>query len=133
MNRDVITIKRQVYNLLELLGDVGGLYGLFVSVVSTVLGITNYQKSDNFLASDLFKTRAQAPGSQEDKATAPQQLYQQRLLKPSHQSSFKECLQASLPKPCLRLRCLRQSKEDKHFERARDRLTEELDLVGLLQ
>ena len=54
MNRDVITVKRQVYNSVMLLGDVGGLFGLFVSVASTIIGIANYQKSDNLLASDLF-------------------------------------------------------------------------------
>jgi len=61
MNRDVITVKRQVYDSIMLLGDVGGLFGLFVSVASTIIGIANYQKSDNLLVSDLFKTKAQAP------------------------------------------------------------------------
>ena len=42
MNRDVITIKRQVYNSIMLLGDVGGLFGIFLSVSATILGITNY-------------------------------------------------------------------------------------------
>ena len=133
MNRDVITVNRQVYNSIMLLGNVGGLFGLFVSVSATILGITNYQKSDNLLVSDLFRTTAQAPRRQEDKAAAPQQLTQQHLLKPSHQSSFKEYMQASLPPRCRRSKCLRQSKEDKYFERARERLTQELDLVKLLQ
>ena len=55
-----------------LLGDVGGLYGLFVSVFATILSFTNYQKSENLLASDLFKTRAdvQVPISKKDKSGA---------------------------------------------------------------
>ena len=40
-----------------LLGDVGGLFGLFVSVFATILGVANYQKSDNLIVSDLFKTK----------------------------------------------------------------------------
>ena len=51
-----------------LLGDIGGLFGLFVSLFSTILSITNYQKSDNLLAYDLFKTRAQVPECQGDKS-----------------------------------------------------------------
>ena len=53
-----------------LFGDVGGLFGLFVSVFASILGVTNYQKCDNLLASDLFKTRAQASEGQGDKSTA---------------------------------------------------------------
>ena len=62
MNRDVITVKRQVYNSFMLIGDVGGLLGFFVSVFGTILGIANYQKSDNILVSNLFKTKVQALG-----------------------------------------------------------------------
>ena len=45
MNKDVVVVKREVYNLFMLLGDVGGLFGLFVSVFASFLGIANYQKS----------------------------------------------------------------------------------------
>ena len=61
MNRDVISVKRQVYDSIMLLGDMGGLFGLIFSICSTILGIANYQKSDNLIVSDLFKTTAQAP------------------------------------------------------------------------
>ena len=54
MDRDVITVKREVYNLFMLLGDVGGLFGLFVTTFSTIIGFINYQKSSNLLVSDLF-------------------------------------------------------------------------------
>ena len=38
-----------------LLGDVGGFYGLFVSLAVIILGIFNHEKLENFLVSDLFK------------------------------------------------------------------------------
>ena len=57
MDRDVTKVKREVYNSFMLLGDIGGLFGLFVSVFASILGITNYQKPDNHLVSDLFKTK----------------------------------------------------------------------------
>ena len=43
-----------------LLGDVGGLFGLFVSVFASILGLVNYQKSDNLIVSDLYKTKKEA-------------------------------------------------------------------------
>ena len=61
-----------------LLGDVGGLFSLFVSLFSTILGFMNYQKSDNLLAFDLFKTRPQVLEGQGDKSTARDQKLQEQ-------------------------------------------------------
>ena len=60
MDRDVVTVKREVYNFVMLLGDVGGLFGLFVSVFASIQGVTNYKKSNNLIVSDLFKTKMEA-------------------------------------------------------------------------
>ena len=49
LNRDVTVVTRQVYNSFQLLGDVGGIYGLLISLSSTILGILNYQKAENIL------------------------------------------------------------------------------------
>ena len=38
-----------------LLGDVGGLFGLFVSIAASLLNILNYQKAENILVSDLYR------------------------------------------------------------------------------
>ena len=42
MNKDLTQIDRTVYSTFMLLGDIGGLYGLFVSFASTILGLINY-------------------------------------------------------------------------------------------
>ena len=55
-DRDVVKIDRSVYNTFMLLGDVGGLFGLFVSISSSLLSILNYQKADNILVSILYQT-----------------------------------------------------------------------------
>ena len=55
MNRDLLNIERSVYNIFMMLGDIGGLYGLFVSFASIVLGYINFQKLENQLAARLFK------------------------------------------------------------------------------
>ena len=42
MSKDLLQIERSVYNTFMLLGDIGGLNGLFVSFASVLLGIINY-------------------------------------------------------------------------------------------
>ena len=59
MNKDLIQIERSVYNTFHLLGDIGGLYGLFVTFASSLLGIINFQKQENQLSSRLFKAKSE--------------------------------------------------------------------------
>ena len=40
-----------------LLGDVGGLYGIFVSLGSVFLGLINYKKQENELSENLYKVK----------------------------------------------------------------------------
>ena len=42
MDKDLTQIDRTVYNTFMLLGDIGGLYGIFISFASTILGFINY-------------------------------------------------------------------------------------------
>ena len=46
---------------------------------------------------------------------------------------MKEYFQSCLPKCCLGWKCLRPNKQDKIFDRARNHLQKELDLVGLIR
>ena len=64
MDNDVEAVDRSVFNLFVLLSDVGGLYGLFISGVSTILAIRNFQKSYNFLVDHLYLR--QMPTNKED-------------------------------------------------------------------
>ena len=86
-----------------LLGDVGGLYGIFVSIAATLLDILNYQKFDNLLAADLFMKNDHAEKHKDG-------------LSSESQYAFKEYLQSCLPKCCKAAGCLRQRKRDKLFE-----------------
>ena len=95
MDRDVDSVERSVYNTLMLLGDVGGLYGIFVSFAATLLGILNYQKFDNLLAADLFK---------EKNIVKPDE----HGLSSESQYSLKEYLQSCLPKCFKAAGCLKQ-------------------------
>ena len=79
-----------------LLGDVGGLYGLFVSVFASILSLINFQKSDNLIASDLFKIHIEATNEKGQEEQSDTENKNQ-LSKPSHQSSLKQFLQSCLP------------------------------------
>ena len=46
---------------------------------------------------------------------------------------MKEYLQDLLPKCCLSIGCLQRKSRDKDFKKARERFTEEMDLVRHLQ
>ena len=42
MNYDLKTVNRSAYNFLNLLGDVGGLYGLLFSLLASLNGFLNF-------------------------------------------------------------------------------------------
>ena len=58
MNFDLKTVNRSVYNFFNFLGDVGGLYGLFFSLLATLNGFINFQKPENFLIKQLYKVKS---------------------------------------------------------------------------
>ena len=55
MNFDLKTVNRSVYNFFNLLGDVGGLYGLFFSLLAALNGFLNFQNPENFLVQQLYR------------------------------------------------------------------------------
>ncbi len=54
MHLDATKTTRNVYNLFTLLGDVGGLFGLLMSVAASFSSVLSFQKSDNFVAEQLY-------------------------------------------------------------------------------
>ena len=54
MNKDVTKIERSVYNVLTLLGDIGGLTGILFSFGVTLQTYINYQKLENYLVEKLY-------------------------------------------------------------------------------
>ena len=56
MSHDVIMIERTVFNIFTLLGDIGGFYGLLVSIFATVHGILNYNKTENYIVQQLYRS-----------------------------------------------------------------------------
>ena len=52
---DLHRVDREVYSVLDLLGDVGGLYEATKMICFTILYLTNFMSFENYLVSELFK------------------------------------------------------------------------------
>ena len=115
LNKSVTKIERTVYSIFMLFGDIGGLYGLLVSLSSVIVGLVSFQSLENQLVGQLYLDENVKP------------------LKQKEQGSFKELCQSILPLSCLKGCCCNRSRRDIDFERARDHLNQELELVTLLQ
>ena len=53
-DHDVTQIERVVYNSFMLLGDIGGFYGILVSVFSLINSLLNYHNAANYLVEQLY-------------------------------------------------------------------------------
>ena len=54
MSLDAQKVTRNVYNFFTLWGDVGGLFGLEISVASSLSGILSFQKVENVLTNRMY-------------------------------------------------------------------------------
>lgn len=123
MSLNSVLTTRSVYNLFTLLGDVGGLFGLLLSVAAWFSGILTFQKAENFLVKHMY---APGPDFNDGDEAGSEKGWSRG------QSSMKEYLQASLPGFCLR-GCLKETKRDKFYGKAREELVQELSLVEMLR
>ena len=55
MNLNVVKISRSVYTFWTVIGEVGALRGVLIDVSVIILLIFGFQKSINYLASQLFR------------------------------------------------------------------------------
>ena len=68
MSQDLITVDREVYSILDWLGDLGGLFeGLFLGC-GLIMFIATYKAYDSYMVSQLFAIRSEASrlSSQQD-------------------------------------------------------------------
>ena len=59
MNLDLISHSRSVLTFVGVLGEVGGLYGLLISVASTLLSYATFQRAENYLVSQLYHSKTE--------------------------------------------------------------------------
>ena len=59
MNKDVKEYRREVYDLLALIGDCGGLYGGLISIFTTILAVLTYfgdMAFESYLVRSIFRS-----------------------------------------------------------------------------
>ena len=54
VNLDKILINRQVYNVLDMLGDIGGLQYALIIILTFIVMLFNFNETENFLVSEMF-------------------------------------------------------------------------------
>ena len=55
VNLNEQVIQREVYNILDVLSDIGGMQGLLLSGAGYLIAICNYHMFDNFMVTRLYK------------------------------------------------------------------------------
>ena len=55
MNLDKILINRQVYNVFDMLGDIGGLQYALIIILTFIVMLFNFNATENFLVSEMFQ------------------------------------------------------------------------------
>ena len=117
-------VERSALNFFQVLGDVGGLYGIVFSIASSIVSWVNYNNSDNFLVQNLFKVKPEA-GNVESESFSTNK----------RQCSLIEWFQSCLPSCFITAsccKCLHLSRENRFFARARDKLGQELEIAYIL-
>ena len=107
---------------MTLLGDVGGFYGIISAFFALLNNAFSYQRAENLFVQTLYQAKSQNKGADNGlDLTSKGQL------------AFKEYLQDFLEGCCGLPSCLKRSRRDLQFVKARDLLQEELDLVEVLR
>ena len=106
MNLDLRVIARSGYTLLDWVSDVGGMQGMLISLIASILSIWNFNHFDNFLVNRLFKM------NQPDNSPAEQSKDERAFLDTSHYQNLKEYGVDCLPGCLRRLKCCRLSHKD---------------------
>ena len=82
-----------------LFGDVGGFFGLLVTLNATLLNVVTYNNAENFLARYLFRRRDSGTLPSATQRAEPDRAASTDL-DPTRQYALKEYLQDKLPSCC---------------------------------
>ena len=112
MNRDLVTLARNVYTTLDVLADIGGIQSILVSGLALFLSVWNYSHLDNILAELLFKIK-DAPAKTSTSSST---------IKPTKFFNIADWLFDKVIPSKFRCRCCRKSRRMRGIEKARKRL-----------
>lgn len=128
MNLNLMHYERNVYTIFDMLSDVGGLSGLFVSCFAMFAGVWNYNSFDNFMVSRLFKIKKPKEEIEEDMGFYSQSDY----IKIGRCPFFMEYLQSWLPK-CCHCFCLKRNRRQIAMQQAREKLDKEINIIEMVK
>ena len=121
-NLDITVLERNVYTILDVLSQVGGLASALVSLVVGIIGLMNYNHLESYMASKVFKIY-------EDNSDKHSSSNSQAITF-STWGNITECLTDALPS---RLVCCKKTKRQRVIKKARVALSEEMDILELVK
>ena len=128
-------IDRDVYSVLDWIGDVGGLFEGLVILFSALVALANFNSLDHYLIEGLYKKQPledMDPDSNKKLSKSDYDVNLRRQRTWMLRQKFDSCLTAA----CKRIICcnfLRLSREERMFAQARDHFVHEVDIVQFLK
>lgn len=108
--------------MIDILSDIGGLNGLFATFFALILSVLNHNHFDSTLASQLYTFSDRKKKEQRDDSVTG--------FTPIKTHNVKEYFLDSLPSY---LHCCKRSKKQLLIEKARDCLSDEIDIVEIVR
>ena len=128
MNLDMVEIQRVGYTFLDYLSDVGGMQVLLLGGINYFLAFWNYQFFDNYLVTRLFKLEK----LKESEKRGRSYFNRSTFMKPTPLYNPKEWIRTHLPK-FLVCKCCLPNRLEKGFEKARDHLKNEVNIIEIIK
>ena len=126
---DLYRIDRDVYSILDWIGDIGGLNeGLFV-ILGIILSYFNYNTFEHFMIEHLFFKREQSAQHVGGKVFTQLQDKKTRICR----QKMIQCCPASCKRRFLCFKVCNLSKEERLFARARQSFEKEINIVLFLK
>lgn len=130
MNLDIIDIRRQGYDLLEFLSDIGGIQGLLVSGFAFLVSVWNYNMFDNNMVCNLYKLeRASDTDTRHLKDTFKESDY----MKPRPLYNPKDYFRDTLPSWICFCKSCKPDRLERGFEKARERMQRETNIIEIVK
>lgn len=133
MDLNRVDYSRSRYTVFDLLSDVGGLSGIFFSVFAVIMSAWNFNSLDNYMVMHLFKQKKDAASNDaaESKDTKKKNYKSRTEYFPEKSLPyFKDYFMSWVPSCC---NCCKLSRRERAFEKARDRLEKEMNIIELVK
>ena len=124
MSLDRHLTVRDNFQLLDMLGDIGGVQAILFSIFQFVLFFINYNNFDTFMASKLYKIKL--PSAEDEEQKDQSYFARSSFFEPSKCNNLLQYTNDSLPSW---LKCCKESRKDKAIKKAILSMDGEIDIV----